>query len=118
MNYSEYITISIIYLLGGIALTTLLYIMYIYITEDINYYKRNFKYGKIEGKVINKDKDFILNLVRQGPYPPFQYYLEIEKEVDGEKLTRQLYVNENEYEKFNLGDSIKKERFKHVEKIS
>ena len=108
-------------LILGIATVCILvvfsvYMIYYYVSQDYKYYKEVYKYGKIEGKVINKEKEIFLGA--RGMIPPYQYYLEIEKELDGQSLTRRVYISEKEYSNFNIGDYIKKEKHSAIIKIN
>ena len=85
------------------------------IAEDVKYYKEAKAYGKNEGEIIKKDYEIVL---RSAPIPPFDYYFEIQKEEDGKKITRKLYVQKEDYIKFNVGDHIIKEKHEAIVKAN
>ena len=106
-----------------IILTTLIFLLaasimviYYYIMQEVLYAEEAKKYGKIEGKIINKDTEVAMTTV---PFSPYNYYFIIEnEEEDGRVLRRKLYVSEEEYKIFDLKDNIKKDFFKPIIKTN
>lgn len=75
----------------------------------IFYIKRKFKYGKVEGKIIEKQERRFFDNIN---FLPYNYYLKITKNKGKQSLTRDLLVSKEEYFKFKVGDYIKKKNFK------
>ena len=67
----------------------------------------NHNYGKLEGEIIDKKSEVVITVLPT--MPPYAYYFELQKEVNGEILTRRLYVSEADYNKFDIGDHIIKD---------
>lgn len=67
----------------------------------------NHSYGKLEGEIVDKKSEVVITVLPT--MPPYAYYFELQKEENGEVLTRRLYVSEVDYNKFNIGDHIKKD---------
>lgn len=106
---------GVIILGGAVIILGTLVIYFAMLKNAIKYWIRCIKYGKKEGKIINKDKEVA---IVPAPLPPYVFYIDIQKEVDGKVLTRKLYIGEEEYKEFNIGDSIKKDRFKPAKKVN
>lgn len=102
------------YFLCAFCIVFCLIFMTYVLDKQVRYLIAKHKYGKTEGTIINKYKELG---VRVGPVPPYDYYFEIEKETNGEKITRKIMVSEFEYEKYEIGDKILKESFKVMKKI-
>ncbi len=82
--------------------------------KDIKYLAEKQRYGKIEGTITRKYKELGIKV---GPVAPYEYYFELQKETKDGVISRSFLVSEFNYNKYEVGDKIKKETFKVIQKI-
>lgn len=100
------LNILVTILVAGMAIISIgffLYMIVYLITKEVRYIKDKINYGKIEGKVISKYKEFTGR-----PYL-YMHYIVIQKvKEDGAIVKRDLYVSDHEYQNIEIDDKIAK----------
>ena len=102
MNFVQILLISGSVILGMLSLVVLSY----YVSDAIKYARDSHNYGKIEGDIIAKNTEMVMTPAIR---PPYQYCFTIEKNQGNKKITRRLYVDQENYDKFNVGDHFNKD---------
>ncbi|MEG0074060.1 MAG: hypothetical protein RR922_06850 [Clostridia bacterium] len=108
--YLDFLRLFVILLASLLGFACIYYIILL-LKDAVNYLKEKIRYGKIEGTIIDKDKEIAIGMPMMYPY---MFYVIIQKEKDGKVVTRRLDINEFFFDTLEIGDTIKKENFSIV----